>query len=331
MAANILITGVNGHLGNNLLRNLLQKGEQVRGTVRNLHHTAPFEGLDFTPVYADLHDKASLLKALQGIDTLYQVAAVYELWTKNPKKDVYQANMTATRNIMEAAAIMGVKKVIYVSSVAAMGRQTFPISPETYNTETRSVYYRSKIDSEKLAWKIAKAHQIHMVSVCPSAMIGEVATRLTPSQNTLQMVLNKAIKIDARFYINWVDVKDVSEGCYLAAQKGRNGERYGLGTATAVGITEIATIAQNLFPERGIKTPATAPKWGLYLYAWLQATTAKITRKRPKLLIHQISMYYNVHQDMDISKSVRELGYHPTPPKTAIEQALRYLYHQTIQ
>lgn len=105
MTETSLITGVNGHLGNNLLRHLLHKGQKVKGTVRNLDNTAPFEDLDFTPIYADLHDKASLLTALDGVDILYQVAAVYKLWAKNPKKDIYQANMIATQNVMEAAVL----------------------------------------------------------------------------------------------------------------------------------------------------------------------------------------------------------------------------------
>ncbi|MFB6456292.1 NAD-dependent epimerase/dehydratase family protein [Chitinophaga sp. Hz27] len=321
-----LITGVNGHLGNNLLRHLLSKGEKVKGTVRDLDNATPFEDLNFSPVYADLHDENSLLKALEGVDILYQVAAVYKLWTKNPKKDIYDANMIATRNVMEAAATAGVKKIIYVSSIAALGRETWPISPETFNNETKNLYYKSKIDSERLAWKMAKAHHIQMVSVCPSAMIGAVCTHLTPSQQTLKMVLDKQIKIDAQFYFNWVDVKDVAAGCYLAAQKGRNGERYALGTTTAIGITEIAAIAQQMFPELDLQLPSKSPQWLLYVNAWLMELVSGITGKKPKLLVNQVRMYFNVHQDMDISKSERDLGYDPTSPRIAIGNALKYLY-----
>jgi dihydroflavonol-4-reductase len=331
MTETSLITGVNGHLGNNLLRNLLSKGEKVKGTVRNLDNTVPFEDLNFTPIYADLHDKSSLLKALEGVDILYQVAAIYKLWTKNPEKDIYQANMMATRNMMEAAVAMGIRKIIYVSSISALGRKTWPISPETFNNETKNLYYKSKIDSEKLAWEIAQKHQLHMVSVCPSAMIGPVCTHLTPSQHTLKMVLNKQIKIDTQFYINWVDVKDVAEGCYLAAQKGRNGERYALGTKTAIGITEITTIAQKMFPELGIQLPPKSPKWALYGHALLMELASCITQKSPKLLINQVRMYFNIHQDMDISKSERDLGYAPTAPHIAIENALKYLHHHKNQ
>ena len=73
-----LVTGANGHLGNNLVRALLARGETVRASVRNPENTAPFEGLDCEIVQADLMDKDSLLRALDGVDTLYQVAAVFK-------------------------------------------------------------------------------------------------------------------------------------------------------------------------------------------------------------------------------------------------------------
>jgi uncharacterized protein YbjT (DUF2867 family) len=74
-----LVTGANGHLGNNLVRALLENGETVRASVRNTNNRVPFEGLDCEVVQADLMDKDSLLRALEGVDTLYQVAAVFPL------------------------------------------------------------------------------------------------------------------------------------------------------------------------------------------------------------------------------------------------------------
>ncbi len=320
-----LITGVNGHLGNNLLRNLLSKEIKVKGTVRNMEDKAPFEGLDFIPIYADLMDKKTLLTVLEGVDILYQVAAVFKLWTKNSEKDIYEANMLATRNIMEAAAEKKVKKVVYVSSIAAMGRKKLPMTPDTYNNETENIYYRSKIDSEKLAWEIAKKHNIEMVSVCPSAMIGENCTKLTPSHNMLRMVLNKEIFADSQFFINWVNVKDVAEGCYLASINGKNGERYGLGTSKAIGLTEIIHYAQELFPEQKIKTPFKMPKWLLNLSAGFFELQSRFNGKEPMLQKNQVRMYFKVHQDMDISKSEFDLAYQPTNPEIAIKNALIFL------
>ena len=74
------MSGANGHLGNNLVRTLLARGgaERVRASVRNINNKKPFKGLDGEVVYADLLDKDSLMRALEGVDTLYQVAAVFK-------------------------------------------------------------------------------------------------------------------------------------------------------------------------------------------------------------------------------------------------------------
>ena len=320
-----LITGVNGHLGNNLLRNLLAKGISVKGTVRNLKDTEPFKDLNFKLIYADLLDKKSLLSALDGIDILYQVAAVFKIWTPDAQKDIYEANMTATRNIMEAAVEKGVKKIVYVSSIAAIARKKLPMNPDIFNDEKENIYYKSKIDSERLAWEIAEKHNLDMVSVCPSAMIGSHAVRLTPSHKLLRLVLNKEIFADSQFYINWVDVKDVAEGCYLASKNGKNGERYGLGTSKAVGLTDVIHIAKELFPDLKLKTPFKMSKWMLNLSASFFETMSKFNKKEPMMLKSQVRMYYKLKQDMDISKSVRELGYNPKNGTEAIREALIYL------
>ncbi len=86
-----LVTGANGHLGNNLVRALLDKGEKVRASVRNVNYPKPFEGLDCEVVYADLLDRESLSKATKGVDTLYQVAAVYKIWAKNPEETLKES------------------------------------------------------------------------------------------------------------------------------------------------------------------------------------------------------------------------------------------------
>ena len=325
MKETVLITGVNGHLGNNLLRNLLKKGANVRGTVRNTKDKEPFNDLDFQPTYADLLDKNSLLSALDGVDILFQVAAVFKLWTPNSQKDIYEANMTATRKIMEAAAEKGVKKIVYVSSIAAVARKKLPMNPDIFNDEKENIYYRSKIDSEKLAWEIAKKNKLNMVSVCPSAMIGSHAVRLTPSHKMLRMALNKELFADSQFYINWVDVKDVAEGCYLAAIHGKKGERYGLGTSKAVGLTEVIHIAQELFPELQLKTPFKMSKRLLHLSASVFELISKLNKKEPMMLKSQVRMYYKLKQDMDIRKSERELGYNPKKGPEAIREALIYL------
>src|SRR5215216_1757177 len=106
-----LVTGANGHLGNNLVRTLLKRGERLRAGVRNLVNAEPLAGLGSEVVRCDLMDKDSLIEALEGVETLYQVAAVFRNWARDPEQEIIRPNLEGTRNVLRAAAESGVRRV----------------------------------------------------------------------------------------------------------------------------------------------------------------------------------------------------------------------------
>ncbi|HEX9688877.1 MAG TPA: NAD(P)H-binding protein [Thermoanaerobaculia bacterium] len=148
MQSTSLVTGANGHLGNNLVRVLVGKGERVIAGVRNPAHADALRKLGSEVARVDLLDKASLLDAMRGVDVLYQVGAVFKHWAKDPERDIYHANLAGTRHALEAAAEAGVERVVYVSSLAALDHTRMPITETGWNANRSNVYYRSKTDSE---------------------------------------------------------------------------------------------------------------------------------------------------------------------------------------
>lgn len=322
-----LVTGANGHLGNNLVRLLIEKGVPVRASVRNLKNREPFVGLDCKVVQADITDKQSLKKALQGVETFYAVGAAFKLWAKDPKKEIYDVNLSGTKNMIEAAAEAGVKRIVYVSSVAALDYSRLPTKEQNgYNPDRRDMYYNSKNDGEKLAFELAKKHNIELVAVLPSGMIGgEAFAPLNVSYNIIHLILKKQIPVETNITLNWIDVKDVAQGCYLAAIKGKNGERYILANEKCTSIKETTKIAQELFPELKIKLPTAVPKPILFGVAWLMEIGSKISGKAPLLTTKDIAMFSGLQQDFDISKARKELGFNPKNPTQAVREAMYYL------
>ncbi|NCT73727.1 MAG: NAD-dependent epimerase/dehydratase family protein [Chitinophagaceae bacterium] len=329
MASNnlALVTGANGHLGNNLVRLLIQKGIPVRASVRNTKNKEPFSGLDCEVVQADITDKRSLINALQNVETFYAVGASFKLWAKDPKKEIYDVNLEGTKNTIEAAAEAGVKRIIYVSSIASLDYSKLPAKEGNgYNPDRRDMYYNSKNDGEKLAFELAKKHNIELVAVLPSAMIGsEAFAPLNVSYNIIRLILKKQIPVETNITLNWIDVKDVAEGCYLAAIKGRNGERYILANEKCMSIKETTKIAQQLFPELKIKLPIAVPKPLLFAIAWLMEIGSKVSGKAPLLTTKDIAMFSGLQQDFDVSRARKELGFNPKKPLQAVEQAMIYL------
>lgn len=323
----VLVSGANGHLGNNLVRLLIEKGFQVRCSVRNIKNKDCFKGLVCEVIQADITDKASFVKALQGVETFYAVGASFKLWAKDPKKEIYDVNMDGTRNTIEAAAEAGVKRIVYVSSIAALDYTQLPTKESNgYNPDRRDMYYNSKNDGEKLAFQLAEELGVELVSVMPGAMIGsEAFLPLNVSYGVLKLILNKKIPMDTKITLNWVDVKDVVEGCYLAAQKGRSGERYILANEKCMTITDTTRLAQKLYPEIKLKVPGSVPDFILYTIAGFMELSAKISGKAPVLTRKEIAMFSGLQQNFDISKSRNELGFNPKKPEQAVEEALAYL------
>lgn len=322
-----LVSGANGHLGNNLVRFLLKQGLPVRAAVRNTNTIKPFEGLNCELVQADITDKASFVKALQGVETFYAVGAAFKLWAKDPKKEIYDVNIAGTRNTIEAAAEAGVKKIVYVSSIAALDYTTLPTRESNgYNPDRRDMYYNSKNDGEKLAFDLAAKLGIELVSVMPSAMIGsEAFSPLNVSYGVLKLILNKKIPVDTKITLNWIDVKDVAEGCYLAAEKGRSGERYILANEKCMTITDTTILANQLYPEMKLDIPRSVPKGILFSIAAIMEFMARLSGKAPILTRKDISMFSGLQQDFDISKARKELGFNPKSPEQAVKEALDYL------
>lgn len=322
-----LVSGANGHLGNNLVRTLINKGIPVRATVRNIQHKTPFVGLNCEVVQADNTSKTSFVKALQGVDTFYAVGAVFKLWAKDPQKEIYQPNMQGTRNVIEAAAEAGVRRIVYVSSVAALNMKHSP-TKESFgnNPDRRDVYYNSKNDGELLAFQLAKQLGIELVAVLPSAMIGGTAfAPLSTSYNILKLVVNKKVPVDTKIEINWIDVKDVAEGCYLASIHGRPGERYILSNEKSITLTEVTRIASEAYPNLGLKIPASVPKPILYSIAVAMQLGAKLTGNPPVLTVKDIAMFSGLKQNFDITKAKTELCFRPKAPEIAVREALDYL------
>lgn len=319
-----LVTGANGHLGNNLVRELLKKNLKVKASVRNTDNKKPFEGLSCELVYADMLDKKSLLKAFKDVDTLYHVAAVFKHWSKNPEKEILEANLIGTKNVLEAAAECNIKRIIYVSSIAALDFSRTVIDERTWGTKFPNMYFKSKNDSEKLAWYLADKLSLNMISVLPSGMIGpEIFEHFTPSMDLLRNIILNRLPFDPQFEINYVHVQDVATGMILANQNGKLGERYILGNENSMNTTDVIRIAKNLYPS--VRIPRKVNKRFQLFLATIMKVMTKLTGKPPLLLKGNINHYYKKKESLNIQKAQTELGYSPRKPEVAIKETLEYI------
>jgi dihydroflavonol-4-reductase len=115
-----LVTGGTGFVGANLVRDLLADGRTVRVLVRKGGDRRALEGCAVEIAEGDLLDADSLRAAVKGARRVYHVAADYRLWARDPR-ELYRTNVDATRHVLAAAAEAGAERIIYTSTVGALG------------------------------------------------------------------------------------------------------------------------------------------------------------------------------------------------------------------
>jgi dihydroflavonol-4-reductase len=317
-----LVTGATGFIGSSLVRELLKDGVQVRVLVRKNSVTRNIDGLDLERVYGDIRDTDSVKAALKGCDTFYQTAALYAMWWPD-KKAFYDINVEGTKSALNAALEQGVQKVVYTSSVAAIGMHGAnpPANEESqFNMGKSGGHYTfSKYLGEVEAMKICKKG-LPVVVVNPAMVIGVRDIRPTPSGELIRDVLNRQLPGYFDGGMNYVDVEDVARGHILAAQKGRIGQRYILGNQNMTFkeffnlVAEVGSVEP---PRRKMsRTPALA-------IAYVAQFVASISRKEPAIT-PGIARSIGTYAYYDSSKAVKELGFRQTPIRTTVEKAVNW-------
>lgn len=323
-----LVTGVSGFVGGHVLRHLSETGHQVRGLYRKGADLSAISDVDFEHSVGDLTDESSVSSAVEGCEWIFHVGAAYSLWMKN-YQPMYAANVGGTKNILEAAKKFKCQKIVYTSTVGCVGvpdKTQRPIVPtdETFLLEEKQMlnpYKHSKWLAEQLALKMSR-EGLPVVIVNPSAPIGPGDIKPTPTGQVILDFLNDKMPGYLDTGLNWVDVRDVAAGHLLAAEKGKVGERYILGSLE--GNLTMKQFLHELAAVTGKKAPKMQVPYSVaYLAALISERISSLTNKPPTAPIGGVKMARN-YMWFDASKAVNELKMPQTPIKTAIKDAVDY-------
>jgi len=317
-----LVTGATGFVGAAVVRALLKTGVDVRVIARPGSDSTNLRSLNVDNVLGDLRDKESLRQALAGCQHLYHVAAHYALWAKDPSI-FYDINVAGTRNLLEAARDVGVERTVYCSTIGAiglppgggLGMEETPVSLE----QMAGHYKRSKYLAEQEVHKLAK-EGLPVVIVNPSAPVGEGDVKPTPTGQVILDFMKGRMPAYIETGMNIIDVDDVATGHLLAMEKGRQGERYILGSTNLL-LREVFEILSKL---TGLKAPALKlPRVAVLPLAYLNHWFANLTGYPPRIPLEGVKMAkYKMHYDC--SKAIRELGLPQHPPEVALGKAVRW-------
>jgi dihydroflavonol-4-reductase len=318
-----LVTGGTGFIGAHVVRRLLREQLDVRCLVRPGSRRANLEGLKVEFSEGDMNDPASLARAMTGCQMLFHVAADYRIWARDPQA-LEKTNIEGSRNVLQAAADAGVGKVVFTSSVAAVGRPAsnghLGIGREDLDPSPNQLvgsYKRSKFVSDLVARKFAK-EGLSVIIVNPSAPIGSHDIKPTPTGKLIVDFLRGKMPGYIDTGMNFIDVEDVADGHWRAAQKGKVGERYILGNQNMTLQQFLNLVAQiSGQPAPRFKIPYAMA----YAAGAVSTGLSYLTGKEPLIPLDGVRM---AHAPMyyDAAKAVRELGLPQTAIPLAIEKAV---------
>ena len=307
----VAVTGPAGHLGANLVRALLARGDDVAAVVRK--SADGIEGLAVDQVKGDVRDLDSLRAAFDGCEVVFHLAAVVSI-TGDQGGLVHAVNVEGARNAAIAARDAGVKRFIHTSSVYAFDMDVGGVVDEKSARANHSAtaYDKSKYASE-LAVHEASGDMDVMV-VYPSGVIGPHDFGPSPLGEILQFAGRWGIPFILAGGSDWVDVRDVAAGFIAAAEKGKDGEGYILG-GRYLPLNQLFKLVTR---EAGTTSPlltfphfsafgAVPPAW---LWSKVSGSPAKITRESLRVL--------NCPSRLSHAKAARDLDYVARP----IEQTI---------
>ncbi len=315
------LTGGTGFVGASLARLLLQKGLAVKALARKGSDRRNLDGLSVEIVEGGLADCSSIEAGVKGCRYVFHVAADYRIWVPNPA-DMYRANVDGTESVIRAAAKAGAEKIVHCSSVAAVKvpEDHTPVDETSeYSSvdEIVGVYKKSKFLADVLARKLARVEKLPVVVVNPAAPIGPRDIKPTPTGKIVVDFLNGRMPSYIDTGMNIVHVDDVAMGHWLAAVKGRIGERYILGgeNLTLKGVLdELAAVTGRAAPR--FKTPYAVA----YAFGAVDTAIARLRGVEPMAPLDAIKMAKH-YMWFSSAKARRDLGYESRAARLALKDA----------
>lgn len=316
-----LVTGAAGFVGSHVARLLVERGDEVKALVLASDDLRNLRGLDLDVRIGDVTDAASVERAMRGAEVVFHVAALYRLWTGDPRL-MHRVNVEGTRSVLETAARLGVRRVVHTSSIARFGGQ----GPGRVATEaspyalgkTGSAYADSKAAAHEVAEAAARRGQ-DVVIVAPCGPIGPGDVGPTPTGRLLLACLSLPVVTVTDTVTNFVDVRDVAAGHLLAAERGAAGQSYLLGHQN-LRLSELAALGLEVTGKRAriVEVPDVAARVAGHaasLYA------DHVSRRAPPLT-REAARIARLHLAADAGRAVRELGLPQSPLKGAVRDAL---------
>lgn len=324
----VLVTGATGFIGSAIVRVLVARGASVVATIQPGADRRNLSGIELEATEADLRDSAALDEAAGGCRVVFHVAALYRFWAADPD-DFYRVNVGGTLNVLAAARLAGVERLVYTSTVGTIGLDhrgdgsaALPARESDWPRLEHlfGAYKRSKYVAEHEVLRAA-AEGLPVVLTQPTLPVGPRDIAPTPSGRTIVDFLNGRMPGYVDTSLNVVDVEDVAAGHLLAAERGRQGRSYVLGGENCT----FRHILEQLGEITGLSVPRRRVPSGVAVAAahLSELVEGRLAGRPPSIPLEGARMA-TTQMVFDDSRARDELGYTSRPAREALARAAHW-------
>jgi dihydroflavonol-4-reductase len=321
----VAVTGASGHIGNCLVRELKKQGAEIKVLVHNFRND--LDKLNVELIQGNLLEPESLITLCNGVDVVFHLAAQIAIENRSSEQ-VYETNVTGTKNMIKAANYAGVKKFIHFSSIHAFRTE----SSELILDESRSmvesnktIYEFTKAEGERVVMK-AVSEGLNAVILNPTAVIGPFDYRSSLlGQALLQIYQNKLPFLVSGGY-NWVDVRDVVSASIQAVESGRKGEKYILSGEFCT-LRELSGMISKI---SGCRIPGIVPVSLARLACPFFQIYSSVAKTEPLYTYQSLDILINSAVNISNAKAKKELGYEPRPLEQTLKDAFEWYRENNV-
>ena len=318
-----LVIGANGFLGSHVTRQLVADGHEVRVMVREGANTRSIDDLTgCTRFHGDVFDTDTVREAMDGVDDVYYCVVDTRAWLRDTAP-LFHTNVEGLRNVLDVAVNQPLRRFIFTSTYATVGRKHGRVATEDDVIASRGLtpYVQSRVQAENLVMRYVADAGLPAVAMCVSTTYGDGDWGGTPHGAFIAgAVFGKLPFLMNGIQLEVVGVDDAARAMILAAERGRIGERY-LVSEKMMALNDSIRIAAD---EAGVPPPQRAISVPM-LYALAAAGTlkAKLSGTDAQLSLASVRMM-RAEAPVDAAKARRELGWQPRPVEESIRDAARF-------
>ncbi|OAA30078.1 hypothetical protein AT15_00765 [Kosmotoga arenicorallina S304] len=319
----VVVTGATGHIGNVLVRKLVNEGVSVKALFAPGDNLKALLNMPVELIPMDILDYEGLVRAFKGADAVFHLAGLITIMPFFQKK-VFRVNVEGTKNVIRACRKAGVKRLVYVSSVHALSEpEKGAAIDENFGFNVKKVYGcygKSKALAGREVER-AVSEGLDAVILCPSGVIGPYDYRGSEMGTLFRDFVRGKFRISVNGCFDFVDVRDVADGIIRAWKKGKSGEKYILSGHMITMKKLVALLYKYTAQKR--KKIFFVPEVLVYPVAAVMTAYYWLSGSKPRFTfysLHTLRRYYRFSHE----KASRELGYFPGPIEETVKATLEW-------